>query len=427
MSSIVTIFRSRFSLKNQGLQRLAGGKKRWPSNFFTPTDIFSCEPSKNGVLLLRHLKTFLFTPHLRPSFYDDPQTGPSKNPLNDPSKKRTQTNQSQKHMKPKIIQSILAAALLAPGALFAQTTATTTPVGYVSLGNNGSVPADTDVTISIPLLKSAVYTGTVSSVTGSDVDISGTPNFASLTSVPHVMVVENNTKSGVVGLITANDTNTLTVSLQAGQSLTGLTAGDKVSVRPAWTVLNFLGNQLPVGTQLQAWSGTGQGIVLAPDLIFEWDGTNWVDTNSFEPADNTVLFPGEGFFLRSLSAISNLVVSGEVPLAKHNIALVGNATPDIGQDNVISYFSPVGEIIGNSGAGFTAGDQILYYNNAASGTVKAPNVLEYDGTDWVDTDSFEPVTTTFLLQPGQAYVYRRATAAPATFQAWIDQQTYVTP
>ncbi len=330
-------------------------------------------------------------------------------------------------MKPKTIQSILAAALLAPGALFAQTTATTTPVGYVSLGNNGSVPANTDVTVSIPLLKTAVFTGTVSSVSGSDVNLSGAPNLTSLTTIPHVMVVEDNTKSGIIGLVTANDTDTVTVSLQAGQTLTGLAAGHKISIRPAWTVLNFLGNQLPIGTQLQAWSGSGQGIVLAPDLIFEWDGTNWVDTNSFEPADDTVLFPGEGYFLRSLGAITNLVIAGEVPTAKHNISLAGNATPGIGQDNVISYFSPVSEIIGNASIGFTAGDQLLYYNNAASGTVKAPNVLEYDGLDWVDTDSFEPVTTTFSLQGGQAYVYRRAAAAPGTPQAWVDSQTYVTP
>ena len=330
-------------------------------------------------------------------------------------------------MKPKSIQSLLAVALLAPGALFAQTTATTTPVGYVSLGNNGNVPANTDVTLSIPLLKSAVYTGQVSSVTGNSIDLAGTPSLPSYTTTPHVLVVENNTKSGVIGLNTSNDVDTVAVSLQAGQSLTGLAANDTITIRPAWTVLNLLGSSLPVGTQLQAWSGSGEGIVLAPDLIFEWDGTNWVDTNSFEPADDSVLYPGEGFFLRSIDAISNLVISGEVPTAKHNIVLSGNSTPSIGQDNVISYFSPVGEVIGNSGAGFDAGDQILYYNNAATGTVKAPNVLEYDGTDWVDTDSFEPVTTTFVLQGGQAYVYRRSAQAPSASQAWSDQQSYVAP
>ena len=38
-------------------------------------------------------------------------------------------------MKPKSIKSLLALALLAPGALFAQTTAKTTPVGYVTTEN----------------------------------------------------------------------------------------------------------------------------------------------------------------------------------------------------------------------------------------------------------------------------------------------------
>ena len=321
----------------------------------------------------------------------------------------------------------MVAALLAPGALFAQTSSTTTPVGYVSLGNAGSVPADTDVTVSIPFFKPAVNAGTIASISGADIDIAGSPALGTLTTVPHVLVIENNVKSGVIGLITANDSDTVTVELQPGQTLTGALAGDKITIRPAWTVLGFLGSTLPVGTQLQANSGTAEGIILAPDLIFEWDGTNWVDTNSFETADDTVLFPGEGFFLRSLGAITNLVVSGEVPTANHNYILTGNSTPSVGQDNVLSYFSPVSEVIADSGLGFEPGDQLLYYNNLASGTVKAPSVLEYDGTDWVDTDSFETVSDTFLLQGGQAYVYRRSASAPSTIQAWSDTQTYNAP
>jgi uncharacterized protein (TIGR02597 family) len=328
-------------------------------------------------------------------------------------------------MKPKSIKSLLALALLAPGVLFAQTTAKTTPVGYVSLGNNGSVPANTDVNISIPLLQPSVSTGVVASISGSDINFSGTPALGNLTTAPHIAVIENNAGSGIIGLITANDADSVTVSLQSGQALTGVAAADKVSIRPAWTVLGFLGSAMPVGTQLQAWSGAAQGIVLAPDLIFEWDGTNWVDTNSFEAADNTVLYPGEGFVLRTIDAVTNFSISGEVPTAKHNLALSGNSTPGVGQDNVISYISPVDEIIGSANVGYVVGDQLLYWDNTAAGTVKAPQVLEFDGSDWVDTNSFEAVTTTFALKGGVSYVYRRAADAPATVQQWVDSQSYV--
>jgi len=302
----------------------------------------------------------------------------------------------------------------------------------VSLGDTTpgqpAVKANTEVRISIPLDRESVFSGTVSSVSGSVITISGTPNLASLIAEPHVIKIQDGSAEGLVALVTANTTNSVTVSLQAGDSLTGVGSGTSIAIQKAWTVSTFLsGGSIPVGAQLFAFSGSTAGILIAPDLIFEYDGANWVDTNSFESADNVVLYPGEGYVLRNPTAtpIESLAVSGVVPTSNSRV-IIPNLAPGVGQDVPFGFLSPIDEIVGVSGLGFTVGDQILSFNNSTAGIVKAPTaILEYDGADWVDTDSFEAVTTTFPLVGGASYVYRRAAAAPGGDIVWSNEQSYI--
>lgn len=344
-----------------------------------------------------------------------------------------QKTQSYTVMKTYIPYSLLLAAASA-GMAFGAETAYTTPVGYVSLGNTtpsqSAVAANTEVRISIPLDREVVFQGVVDTagVTGSTIPFAGTPALGNLTTVPHIAIIANGAKSGLVGLVTANTANSVTIQTQSGEVVTDVAAGAGVVIQKAWTVSSLLsGGVIPTGTQLFAFSGTAPGIVIAPDLIFEFDGTDWVDTNSFEPANNVVLYPGEGFVLRNptTTPIPSLVVSGTVPKANHRL-IVSNLSAGVGQDIPFGFTSPVNEVVGLSGAGFTIGDQILAFNNTTTGVVKAPNIiLEWDGADWVDTDSFEPVTTTFSFQGGVSYVYRRPAGAPAGDVTWSNQPTYV--
>lgn len=334
-------------------------------------------------------------------------------------------------MKPYTYAFLAAAA--ACGLASAAETAYTTPVGYVSLGNTTpsqpAVAANSDAFITIPLQKSASFTGTVSSVAGDVITLSGTPGFTAgqFTSSPFVARLGSGAKEGLVALVTANSADSITLSVQPGDSLAGVVAGDSVSIQASWTVASlFAGNTIPSGTQLLAYSGTGAGILVAPDLIFEFDGSNWVDTNSFDTADGFVLYPGEGFVLRTVGTeISSLVVTGEVPTSKHRL-VVPNLSPGVGQDSTVGFFSPVGELIGSSGLGWTAGDQLLVWDNTTSGIIKAPvTVLEFDGTAWVDTNTFDDVSATFSLNAGQSYVFRRSATAPGGDVIWSDSQSYL--
>ncbi|MDB6079513.1 MAG: hypothetical protein JWO82_3260, partial [Akkermansiaceae bacterium] len=133
----------------------------------------------------------------------------------------------------------LLGALFAVGAASAATT-TTTPVGYVSLGDTTAgqpaVKANTDSIISIPLARESDFTGTAASVAGNVVTIAGTPAWTAtqFTATPYYFVVTGGAQQGLIGLVTANTTNTVTVSTVAG-SLAGVDATSTVVLTKAWT------------------------------------------------------------------------------------------------------------------------------------------------------------------------------------------------
>ena len=320
-------------------------------------------------------------------------------------------------MKPKSIKSLLALALLAPGVLFAQTTAKTTPVGYVSLGSStgAALPAETDIAISVPLLNQAVYSGSVGSLSGSDIVVAGAAFTASayVASTPHIVEVTSGVKSGLIAVITANTTNTVTVSVQPGDSLSGIAAGDTLSIRPANTLSSlFAGNTLVDGVELLVWNnGTVEGDNLANDSSYVFFSGEWYDAG-FENANNAILYPGESYVLRNSSTtpITSLVVSGEVQVSKHR-NVISKLSATTAQDTRFAHSNPAGELIGTSGYGFDDGDELVVFDNNATGMNKAGSSYFYFGGAWYD-GGFEDVSTSFTLKGGQGYVYKRiATAA----------------
>jgi len=150
----------------------------------------------------------------------------------------------------KIICFITATALAASGSAFGQ--AYTAPSGYVSLGNTAAgvnnVEANTDVVVSIPMLRSAAYVGSVGSVTATTVTVKGTPSFATntWTSSPHVLVIGSGSESGLIAPILSNTANTLTIN-SGIFSTTGILADDKLSIRPAWTIGTFMFIMVQIG------------------------------------------------------------------------------------------------------------------------------------------------------------------------------------
>ena len=337
-------------------------------------------------------------------------------------------------MKTYIPYSLLLAAA-ASGLALGQT-AYTTPVGYVSLSIGSvpgtAVPANSDASISLPLDRSVEFSGVVSSVTGNQITIAGSPNLGNyaVAGVPHLAKLSSGVKSGLQGLITVNTANSVTISVPTGDSLAGVLAGNKISIIKAWTPLALFGATPPAaGTQILGYSGLNPGINLGIDITYEYDGTNWVDVNSFDNADNAVLYQGESLTIRNSAptAIASLIISGTVTVANSRI-VISNLSAGVGQDNAITYMGTVPETLNNSGisAIATAGDQILAIDNTTLGINKGiSTTIEFDGSAWIDVNSFNDVTATFAMQPGVGYFYRRSPSAPAGDVIWTDQPNYV--
>jgi len=323
---------------------------------------------------------------------------------------------------------ILAAA--ASGFAFGQTTATTTPVGYVSLGDTTvgqpAIKANTDVWISIPLDKPTTYAGTISLVAGDVITISGTPGLGDLTTIPHTVKIGSGAKEGLIALITGNTTDTVTVSVAAGDSLAGVASPDKISISEAWTVLGLMGSAMPIGTTLYTYPASS-GLNPSSDGIYDWDGSNWIDeVNTGSPADNDVLYPSETLVVRNVtgSPINSFVITGEVPTVKSRVVIAANGVS--GADNAVSFFSPVGEPIGISGLSAIAnnGDIVYGYDNNASGINKSgSSIHEYLDGNWIDQVNTGEADNNFPLGGGNGFLFRRVSTAPVA--PWSDLPVYL--
>jgi uncharacterized protein (TIGR02597 family) len=325
-------------------------------------------------------------------------------------------------MKAIFIKTIVTSVAILPIAINAQI-ASSNAVGYVSLGGQPAVKAKTDVNISIPLERDSVFIGVLNSnPNGNILSFTGTPFLGvNYLSEPHVVTFKNNAGSGIVGIITASTNNTLTISLQPGDSLSGIVNGDQIGISKAWTISSLLGLNLPIGTQLFTYGGNAPGVNFSPEGIYEWTGVAWEDAVIGDNANNVVLYPNESLILRnnSTSAISSLVVNGNVPTSKSVVNLNRFSTGS--QDIPFAYISPVEEVFSSASIPAVTGDLILSFDNSSPGLNKSPSfIYEYTGTAWEDAVSGANVTNTASFTGGKSYIYRRAPSASASYVKWSD-------
>ena len=286
------------------------------------------------------------------------------------------------------------------------------------------MPANSDVVVSVPVLKSASFAGLVGSVGANTVTVNTTPAFADnvWSATPHVLVIENGPKSGLIVPILSNLGNVLTID-PGVFSLTGIVAGNSLSIRPAWTLATFMSGATSLtGVQVFTFSNTQANINNSADGLYFYVGAGWENADG-DPANDTILYPGDGFVVRTAATpIADFVVSGEVPKANSYVAIGESATG--ARDTMFSYVSPVSENLGVSGIGVTAGDVLLDFNNTAAGQNKSGTPYFYiGGGNWENGDGDS--ANTFPLEGGKAYVFRRATAAATGYIVEQDAQTYI--
>ena len=129
-----------------------------------------------------------------------------------------------------------------------------------------------------------------------------------------------------------------------------------------------------------------------------------------------------------LTAITSVVLTGEVPVVNSRIILSKLAPGGDGQDNFVSYISPVAEKIGLSGLSSVVaiGDRVYAYDNNLAGLDKSPPfIAEWDGANWVDGFTFDPVDSTFLIGGGQGCFVRLGGPTAQGDYAWSSEPTYI--
>lgn len=306
-------------------------------------------------------------------------------------------------MKPKSIKSLLALALLAPGALFAQTTAKTTPVGYETI----TLAPNQYNLIGVRLFNAPVASGTFESSTAATlVDDQGA--FSLNAAKTYIIEFPN----GATILAPGSGFSGTTVS-----GLTGVTPAlqSSYTIREATTISSVFGATNQAGLASSANADPTEA-----DLIYLQDGAGfkrifyssytedlafngWLDADTFAKVDTEVIHPSEGLFVQTKVSTNpiNLVVSGEVK--KTPTAYVADQ-----KYTMLSSVYPAGATLTTAGfsnnvqqspnADPTEADKVLI-PNGAGGYVRAfyssfTEDMLFNG--WLDADTFAQIPNTVL-------------------------------
>lgn len=357
-------------------------------------------------------------------------------------------------MKPSIKFLILAAALTC-GFAKGQTTAYTTPVGYVTVG----VPANADTTITPGLIKSPVFSGVTTSVNGSELTVTGITSGAFVSPNPQTYVqVTSGSLSGMIFPVTANSASTITVDSGATslQSM-GFVAGNSIKVIPYWTLNTLfpLGNG--VGTTADAlnpssfvmvsdYQGTGPNRA-SGKLYFYCTGDSelglpagWYDNaDPFAGAVNdTIIDPTIQYTIRSVSS-AQVVITGEVPTSQVSTEIV---TSNNANDNYMAVPFPVDislqdsglqSVIAGTSDALNPTEFVFVYDDASEGFNKSASAAYFYCTGdaelglsagWYDNaDPFAGVVTSKVLKAGRCFILRKAPSTAGVID-WVAPLPY---
>jgi hypothetical protein len=221
-------------------------------------------------------------------------------------------------MKTKITYSLLAVAA-ACSVANAQTTAYTTPVGYITHTINSAGGGEALTLIGPALIQSSVFSGasTVSPSGGSVATFSGgVPTNLDAT---YVLEITSGANEGWWSTVTSSTATTITTNDAFPANLDAATA---VSVRKHNTVQSFLGENTPglipsdgvEGDEIRLFNPDQSVTPIAyfPAEVTGGDA-DWYNLATSEIANDTIIYPGTGVIIKTKS-VSNLtlVSTGEV-------------------------------------------------------------------------------------------------------------------
>ncbi len=348
--------------------------------------------------------------------------------------------------------ALAAATFLTAHGLQAQTTATTDPVGFMTI----DLPVGSDTIVAAPLSKAPVFQGAVTSLNGFVVTVTGA-TFGDLTTSPHYVQATTGSQAGMIFDVASNTTDTITL-VDNGVTPAGLSAGATFKVIPYWTLGSLFpstdqgvsftpstGTLIPQRrTQLLFPNVTGTGINRAPSTgYFFVTNTFWRSTASGSVnADATPILPDSYFIVRNPTNAASglkLTVAGSVNTGPMAVQLDRLGTAP--NDNYVSLGRAMDITLNNLGlitsGAFTPStgtaipqrrDQLLIFNNAATGFNKAPSTSYYyvtnSGTNsWLSTATGTNDVGTNVIPAAVGYVIRKAANVDTNSQFWTNTTT----
>lgn len=335
----------------------------------------------------------------------------------------------------------VAAALLLPAAtptLFAQTTATTDPVGFITLtAAGGGTVASPKLTLLSPTLMQPIswqgaITGVSTNTTGSTtITVSGvqwtTDQFNGAAGAYYLEIISTTTPghSGVMGQITSTTAGTTNSSLTTTENLFTFAAiGDTIRIRKDLTLADVFGATNSAG--LLASSGdasTADEILLyngaASVSYFYYTGSpgfpaGWYNSTTFDPAGTVVLAPHQGVVIKKKT-------TGGVTFTSNGAVKTGNTLfPVVNGLNVLGTVSAQGLTLATSGLytgdantgvkpssgdASTADELVLYPSGSPV------SYFYYTGSPgfpagWYNSTTFDPADAVSIA-PGTAFVLNR--------------------
>lgn len=351
-----------------------------------------------------------------------------------------------------------AALIVASSGLNAQTTATTDPVGFMTI----PTPTNNDTIIAAPLTKPPVFQGAVSSRSNFVITVSPSPGFGNLAATPHYVQPVTGSQAGFIFDVLTNDSNSITL-VDNGVTPSGLDPSNTFKVVPYWTI----GEIFPATDQNVSFTPSGTtGLnrrtqVLFPNVVGTGpnrapSATLFFATNAADPTNpavsywrstatgatnqnSTPILPDSYFIVRNpTNAATNLAVTiaGNVNTGAAAVQL--DSVAGTNNDNYVSLGRPTDITLNDlgliqSGAflqslntlGTGRRDLLFVISNSIPGINKAPSVTYYYVTNsgWKSTATGTNDVGTNVITAAIGYTVRKVSNNTPGTQFWTNNIT----
>ncbi len=347
----------------------------------------------------------------------------------------------------KLARTLTLTALL---AVLAASATGQVPAPILSGYNRLALPGNSDSIVALPFARPETAAGLVLSFAANRITFQGAPGwqagqfvFAPPQTDTFYVLIGSGTREGAAFTVTGNGANFVDVQLD-GDTLAGLTSGDRVAIIPYWTLATLFPNGQGVHpsptldnrpTEVLFPNFNAPGINSSAARTFCFHAGHWLEIGfGLAEHDHEVLLPDAYFTVRhNIATATDLHCSGQVLPGKLTSVLGVNAAGK--RDNFLGLQRPVNVTLAASGlvasgafaASPTPGsrtDELLIFDNALVRKNKSASAIYYwwNGA-WrkvgAGTASFDAAA---VFTPGTGFIIRKnlSTTAPA----WTNQPNY---